>query len=211
MLVMAASAGAAQGEVLLITANLDIEAGHTEDALRTLAQARALAARDPRVFLLLGEAYLRAGKVEQALQNLDIGVGMNPYDLPLLRRRLDIITAYRKWHLAKDALAALEAALAEAHQPTAELHLAAARYYAGLRDYGKASSEYNLVLMQDPGDVAVWTELGSLWEGSGHVAQALEAYRQANRMTPGNATIGAAIQRLEGRIQIIRAGLPLSP
>ena len=102
----------------------------------------------------------------------------------------------RKWFLAKNALEALEIGLAEARLPTTEVHLAAARYYATLRDYGKASSEYNLALTQDPGNGGAWAELGALWEGAGRMAPALEAYRQANVVMPGNAGVLAAIDRL---------------
>ena len=110
------------------------------------------------------------GRIDQALRVLEVGIGMNPHDLPMVRRRLEIVMSNRKWHLASDALAALEAALAEAQQPTIELHLATARYYAGLRDYPKASSEYNLVITQDPTNLSAWAELGALWEGAGRVA-----------------------------------------
>jgi len=92
---------------------------------------------------------------------------MNPHDVSLLRSRLGIIMSQQKWILAKDALEALEIGLAEARLPTTEVHLAAARYYSTLRDYGKASSEYNVALTQDPGNGAVWAELGALWEVAG--------------------------------------------
>jgi tetratricopeptide (TPR) repeat protein len=211
LLALAAGAGASGEEVLLLAAKLDIDSGSIDSALKGLASAQKLAPQDPRIFLLLGEAHLRAGRIDQALQVLDVGIGMNPHDLPMVRRRLEIIMGQRKWHLASNALAALESALAEAQQPTIELHLAAARYYSGLRDYPKASSEYNLVITQDPGNLSAWLELGALWEGAGRFVQALEAYRRASSMVPGNPTVVAAIARLESRIQTIRSTAPLLP
>jgi Flp pilus assembly protein TadD/O-antigen ligase len=211
VLVMASEAGAPKQEVLLITAGLDIQAGKTDEALRVLAEVRNGAPQDTRPFPLMADAYLRAGHDDQALATLDAGIGMNPHDLSMLRRRVEIILALKKWHLATNALAGLEAGLAEARQPTAELHLATARYYSGLRDYAKAGSEYNLFLMQEPGNTMVWIELASLWEACGRVADALYTYRQASMAAPGNPTVLASIQRLEGQIQMIRSTVPASP
>jgi tetratricopeptide (TPR) repeat protein/O-antigen ligase len=211
LLSLASEAGAPVQQVLLIKAGLDIAAGANEDALKSLAAARKLSPQDPRVYVLLAQANLRAGRVDEALQELDTGIGMNPQDLALLRSRLDLIMGQRRWFLAKNALETLEVGLAEARQPTTEVHLAAARYYSTLRDYGKASSEYNLALTQDPGNAGAWAELGALWEGAGRMAPALEAYRQSNAVSPGNPAILAAIERLSTRIRTIRSGSGLLP
>lgn len=211
ILPLAKEAGAPPDQVLLLEATLSLEAGANEDALKSLDDARKLSPQNPRVFFLLGEANLRAGRVDEALRDLDTGIGMNPHDLSLLRSRLNIVMSQRKWFLAKDALDALQTGLLEAGLPTTESHLAAARYYSSLREYGKASSEYNIVLTQDPGNGGVWAELGALWESAGRMGPALEAYRQANVVMPGNAGIMAAIERMTTRIQTIRAGSVLSP
>ena len=210
LLGMASAAGAPSAQILLLRARLDIDAGATEEALKSLSAAVKLMPQNPQVFLLLGEAKLRAGMADAALKDLDTGIGMNPHDLSLLRSRLALVMSQQKWFLAKNALESLEIGLAEARMPTTEVHLAAARYYSVLRDYGKASSEYNLALTQDPANGAAWVELGGLWEAAGRVAPALEAYRQANVVIPGNAGIRAAIERLTAQIQAIRssAGLP---
>jgi Flp pilus assembly protein TadD len=211
VLAMASDAGAPQVEVLLITANLDIQAGQPDDALRVLAEVRNRAPQDTRAFLLIGDAHLRAGRVDQALASLDAGIAMNPHDLAMLRKRVEIVIGQKKWHLAPDALAGLDAGLADARLPTAELHLATARYYSGLRDYPKAGSEYNLALMQDPGNTMVWIELGMLWEACGRIVDALDAYRQASMVMPGNPIILGSIQRLQSRIQTMGSTLPGLP
>jgi tetratricopeptide (TPR) repeat protein len=211
LLPLASDAGAAPADVLLIRAGLDIETGATDEALKSLGTARKLSPQNPRVFLLLGEAYTRVGRIDEALRELDAGVGMNPHDLSLLRARLSVIMGQQKWVLAKGALEALEVGLAEAQLPTTEVHLAAARYYSTLRDYAKAGSEYNIALTQDPGNGGTWAELGALWESAGRMAPALEAYRQANSVTPGNPGIVAAVERLTTRIQMLRASSVLLP
>jgi len=211
LLPLARDAGAPPEQVLLIEATLDVEAGATEEALKSLREARKLSPQNPRVFLLLGDANLRAGRIDDALRDLDTGIGMNPHDLSLLRSRLNIIMSQRKWFLAKNALEALEIGLVEAGLPTTEAHLAAARYYSTLRDYGKASSEYNVALTQDPSNGGVWAEMGGLWESAGRMGPALEAYRQANVVMPGNAAVQAAIERMTTRIQTIRSGSVLTP
>lgn len=211
ILPLVSGAGASPEEVLLLKASLDISVGAAEEALKSLSAARKLSPQNPRVFLLLAEAHLHAGQIDEALQALDTGIGMNPHDLSLLRTRLDVIMNQRKWFLAKNALEALEIGLAEAQVPTTEVHLAAGRYYSILRDYGKASSEYNLALTQDPGNAGAWAEMGALWEAAGRMAPALEAYRQANVVSPGRAEVLAAIDRLTNRIQTIRSGSALLP
>jgi len=211
LLRLAGEAGAPPEQVLLLDASLDIEAGALEPALKSLATARKLLPQNPRVFLLLAEANLRAGRIDEALGDLDAGIAMNPHDVSLLRSRLSIIMSHQKWLLAKDALEALEIGLAEARLPTTEVHLSAARYFATLRDYGKASSEYNVALAQDPGNAATWAEMGALWETAGRIAPALEAYRQSNAVSPGNAGVVAAIDRLTTRLRTIRASSPLLP
>ncbi len=117
----------------------------------------------------------------------------------------------RKWFLAKGALEALEIGLVEARMPTTEVHLAAARYYSTLREVGKANSEYNLVLAQEPSNGGAWAEMAALWESTGRLAQALEAYRQSNVVAPGNAAVLAAIERLSTQIQTLRSGALLQP
>ncbi len=211
LLPLAGSAGAPVEQVLLIQAGLDIATGATEEALKSLGTARKLSPQNPRVFLLLSDAHVRAGRIEEALQDLDAGIGMNPHDLSLLRSRLGIIMNHQKWFLAKGALEALEIGLAEAQLPTTEVHLASARYYKGLRDYGKAISEYNVALAQDPGNGGAWAEMAGLWETTGRMVPALEAYRQSNVVNPGNAEILAAIERLTARIRTIRSGSELLP
>jgi len=211
LLPLIAAAGAPPEQVLILKAKLDIGAGATEEALKSLDAARKLSAQDAEVFLLLGQAHLQAGQVDEALQDLDTGIGMNPQNLGLLRSRLSLIMGQRKWFLAKGALEALEVGLAEARLPTTEAHLAAARYYSALREYGKAASEYNLALTLNPGDAVVWAELGALWEAAGRMVPALEAYRQSNVVTPGNAVVLAAIERLTTRVQVIRSGAGLAP
>ena len=211
LLALANDAGAPAQQVLVIKAGLDLAAGANEEALKSLAVARKLAPQDPRVAYLLGEANLRVGRVDEALQELDAGIGMNPQDLSLLRSRLALVMSQRKWFLAKNALAALEVGLTEARLPTTEVHLAAARYYATLRDSEKAGSEYNLALAQEPGNAGAWIEMAALWEGAGKMAMALEAYRQANTISPGNAEVKAAIDRLTARIRTIRSSSELMP
>lgn len=211
LLPMAAAQGAAAEDTLLLEARLDIAAGEDEDALKSLATARKLSPNHPVIFLLMSMAHMRLGKVEEALQDVDAGIGMNPHDLSLLRGRLDIVMSQRKWLRAKDALEALESELAEERLPTTEVHLASARYYSMLRDYGKASGEFNLALTQEPGNGAVWAELGTLWETAGRTALALDAYRHAEAVSPGNASVLAAIDRLTTQIRTIRAGAVLLP
>jgi tetratricopeptide (TPR) repeat protein len=211
VLSLASAAGAPELQTSLIQAGLDIQSGDPEKALKSLAVARKLAPQDARVFLLLGQAKLLAGRVDEALADLDTGIGMNPHDLSLLRSRLSLIMSQQKWFLAKGALEGLEVGLAEARLPTTEVHLAAARYFATLREYAKATSEYNLVLAQDPANAGAWAEMGALWETAGRMVPALEAYRQANSVSPGNPAVVAAIDRLTSRIQTIRAGAGLLP
>jgi tetratricopeptide (TPR) repeat protein len=209
LLRLARSAGAPVEQVLLIEAGLDVASGATEEALKSLGTARKLSPQDPRVFLLLSDAHVRQGHIDDALADLDAGIGMNPHDLSLLRNRLGIIMNHQKWFLAKGALEALEIGLAEARLPTTEVHVAAARYYKFMRDYGKAAAEYNLALAQDPGSAGTWAELGGLWEATGRMVPALEAFRQSNVVSPGNPEILAAIERLTARIRTLRAGSDL--
>jgi tetratricopeptide (TPR) repeat protein len=211
LLPLIGAAGGSPEQVLLIKASLDSGAGEVEEALKSLDAARKIAPQNPRVYVLLAEAKVKAGRIDEALRDLDTGIGMNPHDLPLLRSRLSIVTTYRKWALAQGALDGLAIALAESRMPTTEVHLAAARYYATLREYGKANSEYSLVLAQEPGNAGVWAELGGLWESAGRMAPALEAYRQANALTPGNAGVVSAMQRITNQIETIRGGSALLP
>ncbi len=211
LLPMAVSAGAPPEDILLIQARLDLDAGASEEALKSLQAARKLSPKDPLIFFWISVADERLGKVEESLQDIEAGIGMNPRDLSLLRRRVAIVMVQRKWLLAKGALEALETELVEERMPTTEVHLSSARYYSVLRDYGKASGEYNLALTQEPGNGAIWSELGALWETAGRTALALDAYRQANTVSPGNAGVLAAIERMTTKIRTVRAGADLLP
>lgn len=208
LLPLAIDAGAPPFDILLLGAKLDIDDGLTDEGLKKLAAAQKLRPQDAGAFLLQGEANLHAGAVDKALQALDLGIGMNPDDLPLQRKRLQVIMEHQKWHLAEQAMAGLETALHQAQQPTVELHLAAARFHAALRNYNKAGSEYNLALMQDHDNVAVWTELARLWESAGREGPALEAYREAHMIAPADPTTFAAIERIENHRRQLRLEVP---
>jgi O-antigen ligase/tetratricopeptide (TPR) repeat protein len=208
LLPLATAAGASPLEVLLIAAKMDIEDGLIAQGLKDLGAAEKIDRKDPRIFLLRGDAQIRAGQVDAALQALEAGLRLNPEDLPLQRKRLALVLGYGKYHLADQALAGLELALREAHQSTAELHLMTARFHAALRNYAKAGTEYGLVLTQDRDNSLVWLELARLWETAGREVPALEAYREARRIEPANPTTVAAIERIETHRRQERLAMP---
>lgn len=192
-------AGAPPTEIHLLRAHLSLEDGQVSQALGDIAAVEKVAPNDPRAFALRAEAVLKSAGPLQAMDVLDKGVAVNPHDLPLQRRRLQLVIETEKWSRAQGALEGLQIALYHARLPTTEVHVAGARIAVGLGDSKRAISEYRTAINQNGKDPSLWMALGAFYESLGRLSDALQSYRDAQLLVPGNADVAAAIERVTAR------------
>ena len=198
-------AGASAREIHFLRVQVNLDDGLFDQALQELSAVESVAPNDPRAFSLRADIVLRAGKAADALDVLDKGVAVNPYDLPLQRRRLQLVIANEKWSRAQTALDGLEIALFHARQSTTEVHLAAAQVATRLGDNKKAIAEYRTAVNQNANDYSLWMALGGFYETLGRDEEALGAFREAQRLLPASRDIAASVERVAARKQQLDA------
>jgi Flp pilus assembly protein TadD len=191
--------GASPVEVSFLRAQLNLDDGLVGQALQELSTIEKIAPNDPRAFALRADAVLRTGDAPGALDVLDKGVAVNPYDLPLQRRRLQLVIENQKWSRAQAALEGLEIALFHVHQSTTEVHLAAAQVATRLGDNNRAIAEYRTAVNENGKDPWLWMALGGFCETLGRDEEALRAFLEAQRLAPGHQDIATAIERITTR------------
>jgi tetratricopeptide (TPR) repeat protein len=194
---------AAPQETMLMRARLQIQDGQAAAAEKTLADAKSKGVLDPRMPMF--EAQLAVGKdkgaagADRALEILDAGAVRYPTDVAIQRLRVDLISAHSKWAAASRALEGYKRALYARDGSATDAHIAAARIFVQLSRWTDALGEYRIALADQPGNVALWMELGGTAELAGRITVAYEAYSQAARLSPNNPTVVNAGKALDER------------
>ncbi len=202
--------GAPRTESLLTRGRLQIQANQLASAQTTVAEAHAAGIQDPRLSLLDAELVLglkgRAG-VDEAFAILDLAAIRYPLDLSVQRMRVSMVSTYAKWQAADRALDGLKLALYHAMGSAVEANLTAARIRGSLGQWSVALSEYRIALSQTPNQPALWIEFARAAEQAGRDQTAREAYSEAARLAPSDASVAEARRRLDARqTEMRRAG-----
>jgi tetratricopeptide (TPR) repeat protein len=194
--------GAPRIESLLTRGRLQIEANQLASAQTTLAEAHAAGVQDPRLSLLDAQLILglkgRAG-VDDAFGILDLAAIRYPFDLAVQRMRVSMVSTYGKWQAADRALDGLKLALYHATGSAFEANLMAARIRGSLGQWSVAFSEYRIALSHSPNQPSLWVEFARAAENAGRDQTAREAYSEAARLAPSDASIAEARRRLDAR------------
>jgi O-antigen ligase/tetratricopeptide (TPR) repeat protein len=194
--------GAPKTETLLVRGKLQTQVGDLAGSKATIAAARSLAVRDPRLEILEAQ-YLAASEgvkgADRALAILDAAATRYPGDLAVVRERGALVLRFEKWHAAARAVDGLKRALHEARYPLSEAHIVDARIHARLGRITLALGEYRLALAEDSRNTGLWLEMGQVAENAGRTATAAEAYREAARLSPNSPETTAALKRIQGR------------
>jgi tetratricopeptide (TPR) repeat protein len=183
-------------DALLLRAELDLEDGKPDLANQDLAQLDRAGANQPRAFLLRAELALRAGDLNRALDILDQGAAVDPYDLSLQDRRVQVIMSAQKWSRAQPAIEGLETALFHAGASTASVHNARARLAAAMGESKAAITEFRAAINQDSHNAGLWMNLAQYYESISRNDDALKAMQEAQDQAPQNSDIAAAIKRM---------------
>lgn len=192
--------GAARDKVLPLRAQLQLQSGHVDQAIASLAQARAAGLRDPRLPLLDAQVLLAtqaAAGADQALRLLDAASAQYPEDLAIQRARVELVMTYQKWQAADRALDGLKQALYRAGGTATEAHVDGARISTRLSRWTNALGEYRIALAEQGSEVGLWMEYGHAAELAGRSDTAREAYAQAARLNPSDASIANALKALD--------------
>jgi tetratricopeptide (TPR) repeat protein len=163
-----------------------------QHALDALAKAGEIA-KSPLAMAARGRAYLAAGKLEEAQQDLDAALAARPNlrEALIARAMLD---------LQRDEPAAAMSKLESLYSPSAESELAIA-YATALRRSGKLDVARGVIqkILSGPGGARAYVELGRIERDSGEHVAAGEAYQRAIEMAPNaiEPRLEAATLRLD--------------
>jgi tetratricopeptide (TPR) repeat protein len=208
VLSQAEALGLADSRLLLTRAKLELQAGKLDDAQRTLARVHSQGIRSASLAVL--DAQLRAARggdqnEKEALEILDRAAAQYPLDLPVQQMRLDLVTRFQKWQTVDRALDGYKQALFQSRGSATEAHLAAARIYSRLERWTSALEEYRIALSEEASNVSLWMEYGKAAEAAGRYPTAQEAYFEAERLSPADPGVVAAIKALDVRGKRSRA------
>lgn len=206
----AEAGGAPPDELLIVRAELQLKSGQIPQATASLTRARAAAIRDPRLEVVDADLRWHAGGErgpDDALALLDAAAAQYPSDLGIQRKRLDLVIKHEKWQASERAVQGLKHALYQNHLAVGEVHTAAARIAVRLGRWTEAIGQFRLALTQEPWNVTVWFELGQAAESAGRNAVAREAYAEAVRLRPTDASVVKALHDLDQRMARLRSSL----
>jgi len=174
------------------------QVGRHEEAISELQQA--VAGGDSRAGYLLGIELLRAGRLDLAARALEafVGTASLPYRLvprwleppiaDVASARLALAQIAALQHRWPDALDQARRALALA-PGEAQARLLAADALFGQARYAEAAAAYQDYLRAAPDDVHALANLGVAWIGEGALDPAIEVFRRATALEPGNASL----------------------
>ena len=169
------------GEANRLMALLYKQKPPTADNIRAslaLAERACRAMPDsPDAFLLLGQLYLSAGEIPEALKAFQTAQARHPSSPEILS---GLVTCYSRLH--DTALAAQIATVLES-----------------LNVQSDRAEHLRTVLSQSSGDIAVRLELARLEEASGDIPAAQDNYAQAARQAPNDPRVRAALVGLRRR------------
>ena len=200
--------GVTDDSLLLTRAKLELQAGKLDDAQETLARAHRKGARNASLAVLDAQLHSARGgdqNEKEALAILDGAAAQYPSDLPVQRMRLDLVTRLQKWQTVDRALDGYKQALFQARGSATEAHVAAARIHSRLARWTSALGEYRIALSEESTNVSLWMEYGKAAEAAGRYPTAREAYFEAERISPADPAIGAALKALDVRARPSRA------
>jgi Flp pilus assembly protein TadD len=179
----------------LIELARDIEAnGGGETALALYREAVALSGRRPAAYVQLGDAYLRAKKLSQAIQAYRAALAKDPDDADAL---LGLGTAYARQGAVEKGLAALTKAVPHVNTGAAYNRLGVAQTIAGQFSEAQATFEKGLTVASDDLDIA--TNLALAAALAGQSARAAEL--------TGEIAQSPAVQPLHRRNLVIVLGI----
>jgi tetratricopeptide (TPR) repeat protein len=144
--------------------------GFAEEAISHLEKAHEQAA--------LGIAQLEAGKLPEAVGNLQAALEKQPNDPDLL-----YYFGRASGLLAKQTIDTL----LSAYPDSPRSHQALGENYYVLRQMPQAEKEYQQVLQQRPDTPGVHLELGEVYAGAAQWDKAEQAFRAESKLQPGNA------------------------
>jgi tetratricopeptide (TPR) repeat protein len=170
--------------------------GYAEESIPHLQQAHEQAA--------LGIAQIEAGKLQEAVANLQSALDKRPNDPDLL-----YYLGRASGLLSKQAIDTL----LDAYPNSARAHQALAENYFVLRQMPQAEREYRAALRLQPDLPGVHLELGEVYAGASQWDKAEAEFRVESKLQPGNAEaayrLGNALlqegKAVEARIELERA------
>jgi len=154
---------------------------------------------ESQILLKLGVLYGQMGKTDQARSCFERGLNIDPRNIDLLH---NAGIAKAKAGLPEEAAAYLQQAVS-LDSTRADIIHALALLYAGKKEYVQAERYFEMALRQSP-DVSILEDLGFMYRQAGDFSKAVEAWRTALRLDPGNLRLEKELGHLRETIQVQR-------
>jgi tetratricopeptide (TPR) repeat protein len=190
----------------------EVSDGDLVAASATLGAWQALQPTDARLFSARADLAARQGRSDEAAAILESGTRANPTDSQLANERIAQSIGRKRWTEAARGIEDLRRMLLERARPTLEAFIWSARLESAMGHAARAVSQYEAAVAQDPGNAALWLELGTTAESSGQLEVAVRAFGHVVQLVPTHATARGALERLSRRrVEIQRQALMPQP
>ncbi|MCB1164683.1 MAG: tetratricopeptide repeat protein [Leptospiraceae bacterium] len=143
----------------------------------------------------LGQIYFSKGNLEMAADHLRQAVALAPAEA---RYHYNLGIVYLRMNRQREAIQSFQSAL-DAGGDDSRVFRGLARAFQQLEQPGMAEKALRKALLINPQDTESMLDLGDLQTSQGDLLSAVDSYRAAVQMSPGNATTADALDRL-GRV-----------
>jgi Flp pilus assembly protein TadD len=151
-----------------------------------------------RARLGLGSIYDRSGMPRMAITHYHVGLKLSPSDPRLY---INVGTSYQRLGMLKEAERAYTTAL-QIVPDDMRIHSNLGFLYTELRQYDKARAALERAEQLSRGrDPAVYANLSRLYEETGELTQAVQAYQKAVALASTNEIFAMQLKRLEKKLQ----------
>ena len=165
--------------------------GRHAEAIAQFKAAIAIRPNYPKAEYNLGNALIASGDLTGSIPHFQQAVRLKP---DYLEAQDNLGTVYLQLGHVPEATAAYKAAL-EINPESVEAHFNLGGAYLTARQFGLSAEEYRFVLTRDPDQPDAHYRLGNDLEMQGHTTEAIEQYRIALQLRPGDAGIQADLDR----------------
>ena len=185
--------------------------GDAERALRMYEHAAELAVRNHEASFDLGAAYLRAGRLEQAVEAFARASELAPAEAAVFQALRFALNGYRRVRIGEMRFERSAAGGDGAPEEEAELHEDLGRTYLGALMYGDAAQHLKVAASLDPQNATAQSALGRLYAQTGDYEESRRSYERALALAPDLEEAERGLAALAVRTGKLRGFASLRP
>lgn len=166
-------------------ARMALASGKRDQGIAMLKQLSATRAKDPRIHLALGEAYLATGELPNAESEFKQATELNPRDFRNWNNLAQVYIVQKRWDDAVRALTRSTELAPRNAGPWLELGFA----YQRLDKHREAVAAFSRAVQIDPSQPLAWYSLGLSQMSLKQYPEAAQAFQRAAEFAPDDANV----------------------